>query len=229
MARKPKKPRESELMTAPTWVPTNAVIHIDLVGGSPQGRAWVNGIGEVAVDTLLGSDANTETGGWEMSAYDPMLLGEHGLGTSGQYPAFVGAARTQVLAGASIVITLRGYDETNRSVIYLASVDGSFINYVQQQGANIAAQTNASAFVEISNVMNIGATSTNRIAFTVTNDRFDLAANGSPAGTHAFTVDEDRSASDPMVSCGIQFGPAQYVQSISIYAPLQSLSALSAV
>lgn len=30
----------------PAWVPADAKIQIDLVGGDPQGRAWVEGIGE---------------------------------------------------------------------------------------------------------------------------------------------------------------------------------------
>ena len=38
---------------APEWVPEGAVIHIDLVGGDPQGRAWVDGTGEVDLNTFL--------------------------------------------------------------------------------------------------------------------------------------------------------------------------------
>lgn len=47
----------------PEWVPADAKVHIDFFGGDPQGRAWVEGTGEVAIDMLLGSDPNTE--GWD--------------------------------------------------------------------------------------------------------------------------------------------------------------------
>src|SRR4051812_42050896 len=39
---------------APDWVPADAVIYIDLVND----RAWTEADGEVAINTLLGADAN---------------------------------------------------------------------------------------------------------------------------------------------------------------------------
>ncbi len=66
---------------APEWVPDAFAegIYIDLVGGDPQGRAWVFGTGEVAVDTQLGSDPNTENG-WAVSGYEAGRFSANGYG-----------------------------------------------------------------------------------------------------------------------------------------------------
>src|SRR6185436_2452345 len=112
---------------APDWVPANAVIHIDLVGGSPQGRAWNNGA-EVDVDTLLGTDPNTPNG-WAQTEYDPADLTANGLvyGTSGEDlpPALIGAARTLMLDGATIRVEFYQTAQGDPSPLALLSADGN--------------------------------------------------------------------------------------------------------
>src|SRR4029077_10640370 len=76
---------------------------IDLVGGSPQGRAWVAGTGEVAVDILLGSDPNTENY-WGTSEYDPAALVAEGYSYTGDILGFIGGLRDGLLAGATLAI-----------------------------------------------------------------------------------------------------------------------------
>src|SRR5580765_7464155 len=74
--------------SAPDWVPNNAKIHIDLIA---PGRAWTEADGEVAIDTLLGSDPNTEAG-WYPTEYNPTNLTGDGYGNAaGINPALIGA------------------------------------------------------------------------------------------------------------------------------------------
>jgi hypothetical protein len=92
--------------TAPDWVPADAKIHIDLVGGTPQGRAWVDGTGEVAVETLLGSDPNTDNA-WGTTSYDSANLTADGYvwSASGDGAiAFLGVLRAAVVGGSTSVI-----------------------------------------------------------------------------------------------------------------------------
>ena len=87
-------------MGHPRWVPADAKIHIDFLGGSPQGRAWSNGA-EVAIDTLLGNDPNTENG-WGIAGYDPANLTTDGYG--GSDVAAIGFLRDAVLSGSTFAV-----------------------------------------------------------------------------------------------------------------------------
>jgi hypothetical protein len=88
---------------APDWVPADAKIHIDLVGGDPQGRAWVEGTGVVAVDTLLGA-----SGLFPERSYDPdNLVADVGY-TSGGGVALAGAAG--VFAGGDFTMVVEFFN-----------------------------------------------------------------------------------------------------------------------
>jgi hypothetical protein len=69
-------------------------------------RAWTEADGEVAIDTLLGSDPNTENG-WDPSAYDPAQLTADGyLGQPLDSPlGFIGEARTRITGDAGATMT----------------------------------------------------------------------------------------------------------------------------
>ena len=110
--------------SAPEWVPANAKIHIDLVGN----RAWTVADGEVAIDTLLGSDPNTE-GYYGPSGYDPANLTADGyVATDVYYAAFIGVAKTKLLSTFTAnfqIKTLPVPDADVSSVMALASTDGN--------------------------------------------------------------------------------------------------------
>ena len=216
--------------TTPSWVPANAKIHIDFVGGSPQGRAWSDGA-EVAINTLLGSDPNTENA-WGESRYDPALLTADGYADPDEILGFIGALRTLLLAGATLRIALK---ETNQSNVTLAlvSADGNEavsidINAgssdLSVQGYTWSGPLSA-ADNQIPNILNTGAGALNAVATTVTATRLDLAANGSDA-LAAVLSETDRPPGNPMVAAFID-SKGESIQSITIYDPLPTTAGLS--
>jgi hypothetical protein len=219
-----------------TWVPEDAVIHIDFIGGSPQGRAWVLGSGEVAIDTLLGSDANA-TAGRGPTEYDPAGLTEDGYVYPTEPPAFIGALRTMVLDAATVVVTLKQIlptAVTDTPEMVLLSADGDFgLNWTLkgQNPPNIVMASSEAGELntQISGVVNVALDALNRVAATITATRFDLAANGSAAV--AGTLDEwDRPAEYPYVAVVLDTkhgGPTYALQSITVYNPLVDTTGLS--
>ena len=77
-----------------SWVPANARIHVDFLGGSPQGRAYGDGV-VVAVNTLLGSDPATVSS-YGATSYNPAYLVPNGYANNSP-AAFIGAARSLLL------------------------------------------------------------------------------------------------------------------------------------
>lgn len=215
----------------PDWVPANAVIHIDLVGGTPQGRAWVDGTGEVAVDTLLGNDANTESS-FGASAYDPSDLTADGLVTlytSGSPAALIGAARTKLFAGA----TLRIEHFCNESVFdpayYLFSLvgagGGNMLDF-QDNPDDEASVRSASTTVNMTIPAIINPNGINAWATTIVrNDRIDIAVNGSSAQTTPITDADWLYGEDELVA--VVFHLDVPLRSITLYDPLPDTTGLS--
>jgi hypothetical protein len=209
----------------PAWVPANAVIHIDLVGGSPQGRAWVEGTGVVAVDTLLGSDPNAMEG-WGPTSYDPEDLTERGLVCAGT--ALIGAALVSVLAGATVRIQI--YMGSDICAFALMSADGEdgLEADLQADGALRISSFNGSLFVELAGTDWLVDTVT-AMACTVATGRLEVAGNGSDALVGV--VDEtDRPPGNPLVAAIVDVMPHNNpgaLQSITLYDPLPSTAGLS--
>ena len=224
---------------APDWVPANAKIHIDFLGGSPQGRAWSNGA-VVAIDTLLGSDPNTENA-WRPTQYIPENIGTYGYQTKDGDPssaiAFIGVARSMLMTGATIVIKEKlnaragtSYPFTGGINFLVVSADGvSVIEVDAPYPAHSVSgySWQGSLSVAISNIMNDAANGVmNGFAFTVVPTRLDIAVNGSPARTGV--VDEtDRPPDNPLVAALLNSNVEQAIQSITIHDPLPDTTGLS--
>lgn len=223
----------------PAWVPANAKIHIDLVGGTPQGRAWVAGTGEVAVETLLGADPNTE-GGWDTTEYDPAALLADGYGRmdgmgTALDVAVIGALRAGLLAGSTVVYQMKQIDvNTGTNNFFMLSADGgNAVGFGQVFGSlNANASSWGGTFSEtISGILNHvtdGTGAINKEAITLTPLRAEFAVNGSTAvaaiiGPDDFPVTGD----DPIVAGLFEIAVGQALQSITLYDPLPSTSGLS--
>jgi hypothetical protein len=215
----------------PAWVPADAVIHIDLVGGSPQGRAWMQGTGVVAVDTLLGSDANTENA-WGPTEYDAGNLIADGYAAAVAV-AFVGAARSMVLGEATVRILLKQIsdNEVQRPSFVIVSADGNdAIELDVHTGGDLffnAYSWNGMLDINTAAVANTGTGASNAFAATITQVRFELAGNGSGAVSGVMD-DADRPAANPLVAVLLDpFVNVSAIQSITLYDPLPSTVGLS--
>jgi hypothetical protein len=218
---------------APDWVPINAKIHIDFVGGSPQGRAWSNGA-EVAIDTLLGSDPNTESG-WSATGYDPGKLTTDGY-TFPQFSdlplGFIGAARSQILADATLVITRKNTTALPNSSFVVMSADGSnavemdlVIPAVEETtGDALVRSWGGSLSQTFADVVDTSTDAMNKVALTLTGSRIDLAVSGSTASTNVLAADDRPPGA--LVAVMLD-SPSCTIQSITIYDPLPTTSGLS--
>jgi hypothetical protein len=171
---------------APEWVPEAFAegiwIEPRVIDGFATGRAWVAGTGVVAVDALLGADANTDNG-WDTTTYDPANLTADGYDHSEEDgPAFIGAARTMLLAGATVQIEVRDWDTATDDVIlaYLAASGNLGIN-VEGRRAALDDKLHTYSWDEVvtSTVNDVMQTGTNRVAATVSQTRLESSGNGS--------------------------------------------------
>lgn len=221
---------------APDWVPTDAVIHIDLLGGTPQGRAWSNGA-EVAIDTLLGSDPNTDNA-WASTEYNSANINAYGYQPLDGQPkavAFIGTARTMLLAGATVTVkeklNAREGAPFTETINFLAvSTDGVDVIEIDAgypvHGAS-GYSWEGDLNLVIPNILNDNANGVmNGVAFTFVPTRLDLAVNQSVAQTGI--VDETmRPPGNPLVAALLNCNHEQAIQSITIYDPLPDTTGLS--
>jgi hypothetical protein len=232
MSRKPKKPKVIE-MSVPEWCPSNAIIHIDLVGGDPQGRAWVDGVGEVAVDALLGSDPNTENA-WAITEYNSVNL--DALGYNGR-AALIGQALTKVLSGSTVVIDFvnDNTEDTSVPAFGVCSADGvSCITFEIDENAKVlrGAAYTGSFFEEQPLTHTVFTSVTNRMAVTLTPTRGEAAECGSSVLEKVLTSAEfPTTGESPMVASfvdAVAIGAASIAR-ITIYDALPDTSGLSAL
>jgi hypothetical protein len=218
----------------PDWVPADAVIHVDLVNV----RAWTEADGEVEIDTLLGSDPNTENG-WGTSGYDSGALVAEGYVEPLDpvvVPALIGSARTMMLAGATIRVKLRFQDETasalNNVALALLSADGADAIEIDLGAAQITRRLSAyswggSASQEQDDVANgPPASSLNCIAATITSTRLEVSANGSTSAFELTLGSTDRPPGNPLVAVVIE-SALHALQTITLYDPLPDTTGLS--
>jgi len=218
----------------PDWVPANAVIHIDLIGGSPQGRAWTQADGEVAVDTLLGTDANTVTG-WGASAYIPENLTVDGYGGDGAV-AFIGAALAKLLAGSTGRAQWRStISAATFTVVAVISADGAMgvqFDAVESNSDDLPMRGRSwggSYLDTINGIVNVGTGALNVMAFTLTPTRGEFAGNGSTAAEEVLTAaDFPTSGGSSLVAALFDLtGTGSSLQSITLYDPLPDTTGLS--
>lgn len=212
---------------APDWVPANAVIHIDFLGGTPQGRAWVQGTGDVAINTLLGADPNTSEG-WGTTSYDPTDIVADGYLCRDNPAALLGAALTQILEGATIVVKVKQIITTDTITVALLSADGNDaleVALYYSTGELNALSWDGPAELSLLGIGNDANGALNHVAATITATRLECAANGSVA-LSAVLVDADRPAANPLVAALVDSGH-KAIQSITLYDPLPSTDGLS--
>jgi hypothetical protein len=209
----------------PDWVPANAVIHIDLVGGDPQGRAWVEGTGVVAVDTLLGNDPNT-TANYEETLYDPAALVASGYSkqdaTDGHPPAFIGLARTKFLEGTTIRVQFK---EGDTQLVSRSTDDNAAIQMdigVDGVQAYSNGPFGTETYYEFYNNVGDGS-AVNAVAITFTATRFEFAVNGNDP-VAGVLVEADLPVESPL-SYVVFY--TDMLQSITLYDPLPSTAGLS--
>jgi hypothetical protein len=220
------------------WVPANAVIHIDLERAfNSLDAAWTVVDGIVAVDTLLGSDANTENA-YGVSEYDEQYLTVDGYErpvSPYTTPALVGGARTLLLAGATMVARYRyqlgaSEGEFQASFIFIVpSADGDDsieVDAAWNDSTVYGYSGGGSATITMPAVINGSAenpTALNCIALTLTSTRLEIAANGSSPSS-AVLDGTDRPPGNPLVAATVDC-PA--LQSITLYDALPSTTGLS--
>jgi hypothetical protein len=218
--------------TTPDWVPANAKIHIDFLGGTPQGRAWSNGA-EVVIDTLLGSDPNT-LNAWGPTSYDSARLNAYGYDSSSGANdfAFIGAALSKILAGCTIRFgyTIPVVNEGGLA-FYIVAANGNDAVYFEIRASPnsfVVGSYSGPASATLTGAINSGGNGVNGIAITVTQTRGEFAANGSLATAAVFNT-VDWPTSNPLVAALVSPGgsdPAA-LQSITIYDPLPDTTGLS--
>lgn len=228
---------------APAWVPANAVIHIDLVGGSPQGRAWVAGTGEVAVDALLGTDANA-IDGLGTTQYNPACLKPNGYSVlSGQGSAniaLIGAARTKALAGSTFRLQMKDGDQSSGTSFGLTGTSASAGIQVDLKTTRALAIYSWGGAGTTGSVANYGSVfsanvSYNVIAGTLVPIRVDYTANGNVAQSIVLTETDFPISGDDTLDIafitlstgGVGTNYRQFLQSITLYDPLPSTAGLS--
>jgi hypothetical protein len=221
----------------PAWVPANAKIHIDFLGGTPQGRAWVDGTGEVAIETLLGSDPNAESGIGEPTGYDSADLAAGGY-MPDTATAFLGAAKIKLLEGATfrwvqqqIVVDGTG------TMLCMSSLDGAAgiqidVKAFESSFDNSITFSSWSGSIHstLKEQLNFAVGTTNGIACTVTATRLEATANGYPTPIDDTLLDADRPAANPLVAASFIYkSGTSAIQVITIYDPLPTTAGLPAL
>jgi hypothetical protein len=204
----------------PSWVPANAKIHIDFVGGTPQGRAWCDGA-EVAIETLI-------------EDYLSSRLSPDGL----TYLApFTGPALAKALGSFTcrvqyfwpVGLTQGRLDdafytgEATESYALQLSLDFP-LKKVQFQGFN-----EINLLLLNAPLQPAGGYNTYAMTLTTIGDggRMEFAVNGSVVTSGVYDAD-DRPASDPFTLAFVRDGTL-CIQSITFYDPLPTTAGLSAL
>jgi hypothetical protein len=214
----------------PDWVPANSKIHIDFLGGSPQGRAYVDGVGVVAIETLLGNDPIVEN--YAPTEYLNSDLTVNGYLPSGGvvlFTAFLGAARSLITAGATFRYKLSNTTLLSRSTTLFAmsSADGNdaLECVFGVLGLGVSSWNGSLSVGTSGTVSTVGAM--NIVALTVIDMRFEAAINGNPEIIAAVLSGDDRPAANPLEGVSFSFREAGVaIQSISLYDSLPTTDGL---
>jgi len=210
------------------WPPAGATVHVDFLRGG-----WVQGVGNVNINTLIGADPNWSGSGYYPDAITAYGYDWYGLGKSDS-PCGIGALRTAVLRGDSTIIKLQtGVGEFQEWIEFsLNPATKAYAFNIYNTGDDATGY--GSLFfdtpglsVMLGNVWQkqTGPNIVNVVGFNIVNsNRIDLAANDRDAGTQAIT-DTQTPPGDPLAVVNLLgYGP---IASITTY-PTLSLAALRA-
>lgn len=209
----------------PAWVPSGAKIHIDFLGGTPQGRAWVDGTGEVALTSILGADAV-----FVGSGYNPANIISDGYVVGNGTVAFLGTALARIISDFTFRIAIKDItNDTSSTILDLRPTDrADYIRcYFDFTPGTLTGESASDLFETIPGLLVKPPGSINVVALTITGTRYEMAGNGSAPVAATLTVD-DRPAGNPFAHA--MTGPSGYaIQSITIYDPLPTTAGLSAL
>lgn len=218
----------------PDWVPANATHHIDFVRAFNElDAAWTAADGVVAVETLLGSDPNTDNA-WGTTGYDGETLNEFGYPASSVDIGFIGSARAKIIAGATMVARYTTpVAEQGGLAYYIVAANGNDAVFFETVAGStkriIAGSYSGDASGQITNIINSGGAGVNVIAVTATPARGEFAANGSDPVALVF----DASDWPPGELVAALLSPTgsgdAALQSITLYNALASATGLSAL
>jgi len=225
----------------PEWVPANAVIHIDLVRAfNALDAAWTAADGIVAVDTLLGEDVDASW--YSETEYDAANLTANGyIPDNGVFPALLGAAKTNILAGSTVVIRLKQVlanpVTASVSLVLVSNDEWVSLDYITNPNTSVGVVSSLSGSINNTTTaaLNLGINVLNAMACTVTSDRFDIALSGSAAVAGVLTTGSEEDYSDdlieghPLAAAMVTMGSGQFyaIQSITLYDALPSTAGLS--
>lgn len=222
---------------APDWVPAGAKIHIDFLGGTPQGRAWVDGTGEVAIETLLGNDPVVSEVHGAANEYLSSDLMADGYLPSGvpnsYYTCYLGIARSSIMAGATLRYQFKcTAPVTTHTIMFgMSSADGNdaLELSIQSSADGLSLSSwNGPVSADLNVAINATTGATNVVAMTVAGMRFEAALNGHSEVIAATLMDADRPAANPLDGVWFGFrGLNSAIQSITIYDPLPTTAGLS--
>jgi hypothetical protein len=171
-------------LPTPAWLPAGYSIYIEpkVLDGFATGRAWVNDAVVTDLTTVFGTGATDNAYG--ATAYDAGNLTSDGytmqlLSSLG----FIGALRTALVAGATVVFEYVGASGFH---YYLVSEDGASALYCEgNAGQNkIVLGSYATASAQDTS-QTFGAT--NRVALTMVTDKISASLNGGAVVTVALT------------------------------------------
>lgn len=212
---------------SPNWWDNTALVDMDFVND----RAWTAADGEVMISTLLGSD--TTEGAWTATDYDPADLNEDGyMSPENQSVAFVGTAKTALLAGSTIVITLldavAGLPFSSSTILLMSTPDGSnALEFLWEEDRGVRSISWVGVLVDEGGTSVGGGV--NRIAITATPTRVESALNGTLV-TEATIGEVDWPTGDPTFTMALmQIYNDVRVQSVKIKAPLSDVTGLAAL
>lgn len=208
----------------PEWVTEGANIDIDFVGGSPQARAYVDGAGEVAVDTLLGSDPNSDMAWGASTVYDPARLVADGYDPRNGNVAPIGALRTKLLAGSTIRIALKqtGVGSAVQSFLLLSADGGQALQFdANQNDLDLQCFSYGGSFAEdildIINFDNPSEGATNVIALTVMPTRAEGSCNASAAFAAVLDENDFPTVGENPLVCGVFTGSSNSSGSAGVF------------
>jgi hypothetical protein len=206
---------------APEWVPAAAKIHIDFLGGTPQGRAWVDGTGAVEIVTLLPD-------------YDPgSLVPGEGLVAS---PLLNYAGPLLAFALGSFTGRVQYFwpveaAQTSIEAFFIRDASGS---YALQLSLRFSVpDVRLQGYNEINLILpgaplNVGDGAYNAVAFTITTGgRAEFAVNGSTVAAGTYDLD-DRPTANPFDRARTAVGNLA-IQRVTFYDPLPTTAGLSAL
>lgn len=209
---------------APEWVPENAKVHIEF----NNNRAWTETSGEVEIDTLVGTDPDTENY-WGASAYNESDLTEDGLtNTDSTQPALIGEALTKLLGGATVRVQFVASPAGPGGWFVMSSANGAAALQIGPEiGGNVTVSGANEELVVLTSVLTTDPGALNAIAFTLVDARFEIAASGSEEGTATLDNPSEFPPESPLSTALLDFGGS--VQTVTLYDALPDTTGLSAL